>query len=307
MSELVTGESLAPHAFELEGTGEDGLEYDLGNLAAFDTQPVDASTLASGREGTLLAMATSATQLLIRHLFTLPVEQSEAGPLAVLPPPSTSLPREKHVPVDSPPTRWEKFAKEKGITKKKRERMLWDETKKEWKPRYGFGKANDASAAWAIPVHGNADPMADPYQVLADDKKKRTIKNKLSMLKNMTTAGNANAESKEMKAARLAVASISTASMGKFDKRLAGASPKEQPKELPGAKKRPLPNEQHGDKARDLDVIRRVLEGSVPDKPRNHSNAPGSGKKKGKGGKGGKAGKIGKIVSRQAAKKARKK
>lgn len=48
------------------------------------------------------------------------------------------MPREKHVPVAKPMTRWQKFALEKGITKQKRERMVWDEDKKEWRPRHGY-------------------------------------------------------------------------------------------------------------------------------------------------------------------------
>jgi regulator of ribosome biosynthesis len=56
----------------------------------------------------------------------------------MLPPRSTPIPREKHIPTDKAQTRWEKFALEKGIKKKKRERMVWDEDKKEWRPRFGF-------------------------------------------------------------------------------------------------------------------------------------------------------------------------
>lgn len=36
-------------------------------------------------------------------------------------------------------TTWEKFAKEKGIKKRKRsERMEWDEKAKAWRPRWGY-------------------------------------------------------------------------------------------------------------------------------------------------------------------------
>jgi regulator of ribosome biosynthesis len=55
-----------------------------------------------------------------------------------LPAPTTTLPREKPLPKPKEETRWEKFAKEKGIVKRKRERMVFDETAQEWKPRFGF-------------------------------------------------------------------------------------------------------------------------------------------------------------------------
>ena len=60
------------------------------------------------------------------------------GSQAELPPPSTVLPREKPIPKAAPPTRWELFAKEKGIKKRKRERMVFDDEKKEWAPRWGY-------------------------------------------------------------------------------------------------------------------------------------------------------------------------
>jgi hypothetical protein len=57
---------------------------------------------------------------------------------AALPAPSTVLPREKPAPKAKATTRWEAFAKEKGIKKRKRERMLWDDEKQQWLPRWGF-------------------------------------------------------------------------------------------------------------------------------------------------------------------------
>lgn len=39
-----------------------------------------------------------------------------------------NLPREKPAPVPKPLTKWERFAKEKGIQKKKKPRTTWDDT-----------------------------------------------------------------------------------------------------------------------------------------------------------------------------------
>lgn len=44
-----------------------------------------------------------------------------------LPPMVFVLPREKHVPKPRPLTKWQEFAKEKGITKKKKSKLTWDE------------------------------------------------------------------------------------------------------------------------------------------------------------------------------------
>jgi hypothetical protein len=78
---IVQAASLAPSAFGLSEDADDTLDYDLGNMAAFDTQPVDPSAFASGREAALRELAQAGAQALIRRLFLLPVEQSEVGPL----------------------------------------------------------------------------------------------------------------------------------------------------------------------------------------------------------------------------------
>ena len=44
-----------------------------------------------------------------------------------LPAPTTRLPREKPVPKEKQLTKWEKYAKEKGITKRKKTKSVWDE------------------------------------------------------------------------------------------------------------------------------------------------------------------------------------
>eukprot|EP01052_Picozoa_sp_SAG31_P014493 SAG31_NODE_903_length_11121_cov_10.117311_7_plen_119_part_00 len=62
----------------------------------------------------------------------------DGGRLVSLPDTVTALPREKPVPVKAPQTKWEKFAEKKGIVKKKRSRMVFDEESQEYKPRYGY-------------------------------------------------------------------------------------------------------------------------------------------------------------------------
>ena len=42
------------------------------------------------------------------------------------------------IPQPKPETKWAKYAKEKGITTKKRDRMVFDESKQEYAPRWGY-------------------------------------------------------------------------------------------------------------------------------------------------------------------------
>jgi regulator of ribosome biosynthesis len=87
----------------------------------------------------------------------LPRRQSPDGPLTLLPPPTTLLPRTKPLPKPKPPTRWERFAAAKGIQKKRRERMIWDEERQDWVPRWGRGGKNkETEEAWLAEVKANA-------------------------------------------------------------------------------------------------------------------------------------------------------
>lgn len=63
----------------------------------------------------------------------------------MLPEPETRLPRAKPVPKAKPLTRWQQFALAKGITKKKKDRMVWDEAAGEFKPRWGYKVRSTAS------------------------------------------------------------------------------------------------------------------------------------------------------------------
>lgn len=70
---------------------------------------------------------TPPAQSLVNRLFELPSEAVKGGRLAELPLPTTALPREKPLPKPKPLTKWQKFAQQKGIVKKKRSKLLFDE------------------------------------------------------------------------------------------------------------------------------------------------------------------------------------
>lgn len=72
-----------------------------------------------------------------------------------LPPPTFRLPREKPLPVAKPPTKWEQYAKKKGIKDKKRGegKMVFDEASGEWVPKWGYkGKNKDGEGDWLVEV-----------------------------------------------------------------------------------------------------------------------------------------------------------
>lgn len=108
-------------------------------------------------EAYLQSNARDGIQGLLNALFALPSTPSPDGPIAKLPPPTTQLPRAKPLPKPKPLTKWEKFAKEKGISHRKKEKGVWDEEKQEWVNRWGWkGKNKELEDQWLTEVPANA-------------------------------------------------------------------------------------------------------------------------------------------------------
>lgn len=168
----------------------------------------------------LLNRSTLSAQTLIRTLFTLPLTRGPLGPTATLPP-STShsatsenslLPREKPLPKPKPPTKWERFAKEKGISKTRKDKKVWDEELQDWVDRWGrHGKNKGEEEAWIrviksgegkrrLVLWSNAsfhntdsnetliDADHDPIATSRAERKARIAKNKSQQLRNLSEA-----------------------------------------------------------------------------------------------------------------------
>lgn len=259
------------------------LQLDVGFLCSVDANQVDlrklsvpasvedavtpaqeaASTL---REAYLLSRARNATQHLLNSVFALPFNKNQdVGPLVTLPAilPSSHLcsPREKPMPKTTakPLTKWEKFAQEKGISHRKKDRMIFDEAKQEWVPRWGFKGANqDVENQWIHEIPANKEEGYHPGQAATKARKERKAVNEGKRLKNLqriaAESGGSSSKggSTEDKAlAREAKKSQlegdlmrskrATASMGRFDRSLPNESSTFKTKAL---KRKFQPNEQ---------------------------------------------------------------
>lgn len=230
---------LAAHAAKYQSTvveKESPLIVDSGYLTVTDPNPIDDESYKSDLELHLQSLARDGTQTLLASLFSLPTLPSEEGPLAQLPAPTTQLPRAKPLPKPKPPTKWEQFAAAKGIQKKKREKKIWDEEKQEWVNRWGKdGKNKDVEGHWLTEVPKNADVDHDPRKVAREERKARVEKNEKQRLGNLARASGGRKDEIER---TLASTRLSTASMGKFDKKLEGE------KKLRGVKRKFDPSEQ---------------------------------------------------------------
>ncbi|KAI0660737.1 ribosome biogenesis regulatory protein-domain-containing protein [Cubamyces menziesii] len=218
------------------------LEVDTGFLTVTDLNPVDAESYEANLEEYLMSTARDGVQTLIASLFSLPTTSSPDGPLAQLPAPTTQLPRAKPLPKPKPLTKWEKFARAKGIQKKRREKKVWDEEKQEWVDRWGWKGANKKEETqWLTEVPANADVDYDAAKVARDARKARVAKNEKQRQQNLARAAQAQGPSaapapveirKKQIDRTLAVTRTSTASMGKFDRTLEGE------KKLKGVKRK---------------------------------------------------------------------
>ena len=232
----------------LQGVPVESLDLDLGNLTALDPSPTDASGYRGGEvSATVLAAATAIAQTLVAEVFKLPVSlDTNVGPLARLPAATAPVPREKPLPKAKPQTKWQKFATEKGIAKRAKSKLVWDESSNEWKRRHGYNRVNDDSDTIVVNAKPGDGPDSDPFAEAKKAKQDRVAKNKKQQLKNMQNGGlvapslaltsalpfegsrsgqQGKVVGKQHKAEVKAVkdiATLSTASVGKFDKKLDG-------------------------------------------------------------------------------------
>lgn len=235
------------------------LDFDLGNLAAFDPTPVD-STFHLDTEAACRDSATRITQSLFKQIFSLPSVAVPEGRLVQLPPPTTLLPRAKPIPKPKPLTAWQKFAQEKGIQKQKRSKLVWDEGAQDWKRRHGYGRGNDELDTPIIEASDKDQPGEDPFTRIARERRDKVKRNKSNEARNLQDANKRGAlpatiklstkldassvrgqiaKGKAMKddiKSASYLAGISTASLGKFDKRLTGE--KDGERRLPGMRKK---------------------------------------------------------------------
>ncbi|KAG8224844.1 hypothetical protein J437_LFUL005447 [Ladona fulva] len=214
------------------------LEYDLGNLITVDKNDLDHKRLREDNDNYLKELARDNTQLIINKIWQLPTEKVDEVYAVKLPPSTFALPREKRIPKPKALTKWQEYAKEKGI-KKKKDKLVWDDVVQKWVPTYGYKRASvQRDKDWVLEVPQNADPYEDQFSKRVEEKKERVAKNELKRLRNLARSKNIKVPNigllpvENPSSTHLNIAShlakTSTASLGKFQPKL--------PKEKPDAK-----------------------------------------------------------------------
>eukprot|EP00033_Pygsuia_biforma_P001969 GCRY01002192.1.p1 GENE.GCRY01002192.1~~GCRY01002192.1.p1 ORF type:complete len:352 (-),score=63.92 GCRY01002192.1:53-1072(-) len=255
---------------------QDNLNYDLGNLMAVDPTSVDLKLFRKNQKDYIQKVGRENTQLLINKIFSLPSERIDLGVMVSLPESTTVVPRAKPLPKPKQPTKWEEFAKKKGIQKRKRDRMVYDEDSGEYKARWGYKRINDDEDLQVMP-HSNKIPEgSDPWEVAREDKKKNVTKNEKQRKSNLgknskqqtlpSTVSLTNAPThfrrhdKEDVQRSLQNVQVSTASLGRFDKKLDGEDKIKKPsKKIHDSVSRG--EVVHGEKARNMKLLDKILGG----------------------------------------------
>ncbi|KAF3926366.1 hypothetical protein AA313_de0202833 [Arthrobotrys entomopaga] len=168
------------------------LTFDLGHLAAFDTNPLPPVTPQSLEE-TLHSTARDAAQLIINQILTtVELKSTQDGVYAILPDPITQLPREKPVPKPKEPTKWEQFAKKKGIAAKAKDgKLVYDEATGEWVSKWGYKGANKGvEDDWLVEVDEKKqqDVNDNPRNLSRAERVERIRKNERQQKKNERNA-----------------------------------------------------------------------------------------------------------------------
>lgn len=187
--------------------------------------------IRSEKEKYLLDLTRDNVQLLLNQIWDLETDRVEECIVAKLPPPAYVLPRSRKCPGEKQLTKWEKFAKEKGIKKTKKDKKTFDTELGKWVPTYGFKRAQaDKDKTWVLEVPKNADPMEDQFQKKLDMRSEKVAKNEVQRMKNIVRAkkievprtgylGPEAASATELLTAAT-IAKSSTASVGKFQEKI---------------------------------------------------------------------------------------
>lgn len=246
---------------------------DVGMMLCSDPNDLDEEELKNNKEPYLRELTRDNVQLLINEIWELPTERVEECIVAKLPQPTTVLPRLRKVPGPKQLTKWEKFAKEKGIKKKKNDKKVYDEVLDKWVPTYGYRRADaEKQKDWVLEVPKTADPMEDQFKKKMDLRNEKVAKNEIQRMKNIVRAkkmevprtgylGPEAATSSQLLTAAT-VAKASTASVGKFQEKIAkekearGIGVKDL---IPGSKRKASHISNVPEREENLELIKSVL------------------------------------------------
>ena len=109
------------------------LSFDEGNLAIFDSTPVTEKI----EEDFIENCGKSLSELFKKILLQENSHPLNSPTIRDLPETKIQLPRALPIPKPKPLSKWQEFAKKKGIQKRKKGALTFDEDRSEWSARHG--------------------------------------------------------------------------------------------------------------------------------------------------------------------------
>ncbi|ELP86649.1 hypothetical protein EIN_092140 [Entamoeba invadens IP1] len=221
---------------ETEEAKHSTYELDVGNLMVSNTADVDAEEYSKDKWACFSSMSQKAANALIQNIRSREDIHDGSDPFMAkvvsLDTPEMLFPREKKVPVPKPPTKWELFAKRKGIVKPKRSQKVWNQETHSYVPRFGKGSTKQMkkeNEGWI--VEDKAGLSDNPFEGVNEKKLKQVTKprkgQKLSKMlsKVQMTPGSIGRDGymkRKDADLLLKIAQRSSASLGNFSKNLKG-------------------------------------------------------------------------------------
>eukprot|EP01053_Blabericola_migrator_P009390 Blabericola_migrator_1__9389@NODE_506_length_7963_cov_38_720618_g388_i0_p8_GENE_NODE_506_length_7963_cov_38_720618_g388_i0NODE_506_length_7963_cov_38_720618_g388_i0_p8_ORF_typecomplete_len181_score39_08RRS1/PF04939_12/6_6e33DUF4390/PF14334_6/0_076_NODE_506_length_7963_cov_38_720618_g388_i061806722 len=137
------------------------------------------------------AQAAAKLQEFIHQIYkTLPYEDIDVGRVGVLAPiheRKFKLPRSLPIPAAQKlPTKWEEFAKKKGIQKRRKQALVFDPVEKNWKINRGGRSLKHAEdkRTWFIEHKDHENPYVDPFKLRREMKSLEKAKQKMKEVSN---------------------------------------------------------------------------------------------------------------------------
>lgn len=263
--------------------------YDVGSLSLYDTAVINFTPETQEKQiDDLVSHNYKRIITKIRNIQTEIQEELDTRKLEhqyidfdkdkniiQLPVKLTIFPRYRTMPTNQGLTKWEQFAKEKGIKKKKkRSRLVYNEDVQDWVPRWGKNSSKKVSDKFDIIRVVKPGQFVDPFKKDRDEKSFERSKQKLNEMKNDMRKKGLNPNMKRVKKIRkgkgkvnnlqnkknkinhaLNNVAVSNSSLGRFDHR----TNKEIKRSKAGYDKKPMFKNFKEEKTRNKDVLRRIM------------------------------------------------
>lgn len=246
------------------------ISLDLGSLSVYETSPLEIDTRKLDNYvkqvtekcyhalmAELAKIRSEAEQINSVRKLEHQVKDFSADPNTVsLPAATTLLPRFHKPPKKPLMTRWEQFAKSKGIKKKKRSRLVYSEEVKDWVPRHGKGSKAHIDDELDIIHEEKAGSSSNPFQEKKQERNLAKNRQELKELKNKAH----RKKDEELDTQKISLdksiknVSYATASLGKFAK---GGDKAKKQRQTTETKRREISVEQ--ERNRNRDILKKII------------------------------------------------